>query len=200
MANPEPAPPGSALGDRLQDFRPMTATVIAGFILSVLLVAGGLAAIGFPLRSAVRAGGDLPFAAEKQMSWLVVGFLSLLGIGLTVGGAALAVFSRGLISRRVEVCVNGFRHCSRRSVEEVLWTDVALIRENIVYERYPILKGPAKLLLPKVASTSYWVITTGGKEYRFDGDSIKGIKRFGKILRQQADRLSLPWETVEDHG
>jgi hypothetical protein len=44
------------------------------------------------------------------------------------------------------------------------------------------------------------VVTKSGKEFGFDGDAVKAIKRFGSLLREQAERLSLPWESVEEHA
>jgi hypothetical protein len=200
MANEDQPSYDNNLGARTDVFKPMQANIVAGFILSTLMLVGGAAAVGFPLRAAYLANWNLPAHAQKGMSWLAVGLFCLIGIGLIVGGVILAFYSRGLTSRRVEVCANGFRYCGRRSTDDVFWDDIDCIKETILYERPPLLKGPAKLLLPKIASTSYTVVTTSGKEYGFDGNSIKAIKRFGKLLRQQADRLSLPWKTIETHG
>src|SRR5262249_16939267 len=113
MANDDQRAPEAGLGDRLHLFKPMMANVIAGFIISTLLLVGGAVAIGFPLRAAALADWNLPFDVKKGWSWLAVGGFCLLGVGLTVGGVVLARYSRGLISRRVEVCANGFRYCSR---------------------------------------------------------------------------------------
>jgi hypothetical protein len=188
------------LGERIEVFRPMMGNVIAGFILSGLVLVGSAAAIFFPLRAAYLANWNLPFDVKTGWSWLAVGLCEVLGIGLLIGGLALLVYSRGLLSHCVEIYANGFRYCSGRSAECVLWTHVSHVRELILYERHPILKGPAKFLLPKVASTSYLVHTISGKEYGFDGNSIRSIKRFGNLLREQSQRLSLPWETVEEHA
>ena len=110
------------------------------------------------------------------------------------------MFSKGLISHRVEICVNGFRSWSGKSSEEVAWTEIARIRQTTLYERHPIVKGPVKLLVPKIASTIYSIVTISGKEYAYNGNSIKELERFGEILRQHADRLSLKWEPVEEHA
>jgi hypothetical protein len=187
------------LGELDAVFEPMSANIVAGFIISLLLIVGGLSAIGFSLHAAHVAGWKLPTNAERGWSWINVGLATLLGVALITGGLVLGRFARGLMSHRVEVFAKGFRYCSRGSAEPVLWTNIGGIRETILYERPPILKGPAKLLLPKVASFRYLVVTNRGKEYSFDGNSIKSIERFGNILRAQAERLSLPFETVEEH-
>lgn len=187
-------------GQAVEVFKPMMGNIIAGFILSMLLIIGGAAAVGFPLRGAYLAGWNLPLEAKQGWCWLAVGLGCFLGAVLLGCGAGLAVYSRWLAAHRVEVHANGFRYCSRQSAEDVPWAQVRRIRETILYERPPILKGPAKLLIPKVASTSYTVVTATDKEYGFDGNSVKAIGRLGGILRKVADRLSLSWETVEEHA
>ena len=91
---------------------------------------------------------------------------------------------------------NGFRYRRWGEDTEIAWTTVALIREIILYERPPILKGPASLLLPKIASKSYLVTTSDGQKFCFDGNSVAKIKRLGEMLHERAMALELPWETV----
>jgi hypothetical protein len=183
MANEEQATRALDLGDRIDVFKPKRQNIPLGLFLSTLLMVVGAAAIGFPLHAAYRADWNLPLDPVQRVqgggpksSWPAVGVLCLLGIGLTVGGIALAVYSWRLIWGRVEIWTNGFRFCSRRSAEDVFWADIVRIQETLHY------------------GTSYTVETKSGKKYRFNGDSVKGIQRFGDVLRQQADRLSLPWE------
>lgn len=188
------------LGETLEVFRPMIANIVAGFILSLLLVGGGITAIGFPLHAAFLAHWNLPLDAQRGWCWIAVGGLSLTGVVLSVCGVVLAAVSRGLISHRVEICRDGFRYCWHRSVEAIPWSSVHSVRETVLHERPPLLKGPAKLLLPEIASTSYTVFTISGKEYRFDKNCIKSIRRFGELLRENAERHSWPWEVCEEHG
>ena len=103
------------------------------------------------------------------------------------------------MSRRLEFCTGGFRYCSHRPAEDVLWSGVVRAKETILYERPPVLKGAAKFLVPKVASSNYTVVAASGKEYLFTGDSVGRIKQFGKLLRAHAEKLGLPWETEEKH-
>lgn len=191
---------GDELGDCLETFQSSRANIVAGFILSVLTLAGGIAAIWLPLRGAMELHWQLPFNAERGWCWWAVGLAWLLGVVLIGAAAALAVLSRGLIGRRVEFCRDGFRHHSRQSTDTVRWSDVKLIQEQIVYERAPILKGPAQLLVPKKASTSFKIVTASGNAYQFDGNSVRKIRAFGTRLRDTAIRLSLPYEIVEEHA
>lgn len=190
----------SALGDLIEGFRPSSANIVAGMVISIALMIGGALAIVLPLRQAYLARWHLPFEVDKGWCWLAVGGFALIGAILVVVGAFLARFCKGLLSRRVELRENGFRYCSRQSIDDVPWTDVSLVQETNRHERPPILKGPAKLLIPKVISTNYSVLTVAGKKYHFDGNSVKAIKRFGVLLRAEAYRLSISWETIEEHA
>jgi len=188
------------LGKCERVFKPTSGNIVAGFIISLLLVLAGLAAIFLPLRDANSAGWNLPFYVEKGSSWAALVGLCVFGAILIAGGIALAMFARFLLSHRVDVCANGFRFFSRGGPDDVLWADISLIRESIHYARPPLLKGAARFLLPKVASTSYTVIMKDGKEYSFDGNSTEGIKLLGLIFRRHADRVSVPWESIETKG
>jgi hypothetical protein len=192
--------PHAPLGARIELFRPMMANLIAWGIFSFLLFGGGLAILGSILREVYLAGGNLPAAAKEGMSWLVVGAGSGLGVGLVVSGVCFACFFRWLTSHEVELCENGFRYREGKNCEEVAWTAITSIRETVLYERPPLLKGPAKLLLPKLANKSYTVITKNGKEFAFTEESIKRLKHFEKLLRERAAVAGVPWETVERHA
>lgn len=188
------------LGERIASFKPGMSNVVAGSIISVLLLGGGLTLVGFIVREIYRSGGNLPVDTKKGMSWLAVGIGSLLGGGLVVGGVFLARYVRWLLSHEVDLCEEGFRYRQGKGCEEIPWSGVASVRQIVLYQRPPLLKGPAKLLLPEMASKSYVVTTKDGKDFSFDGDSVKNIKRFGKLLREQVDRAGVPWEVVEEHA
>jgi hypothetical protein len=190
----------SDLGPRLELFKPTHGNIIAGFIISLLLVAGGAAAIVFPLRGAYLADWNLPFDVKKGWSWLAVGLWCIIGVALFVGGLFLAAFSKRLISHCVEICANGLHCYSRSATDVILWKEISVIRETICYERPPLLKGPAKFLLPKIASSSFTMVTRAGKELGFNGTSIGKIKRFALLLKEQASQHAIPWETLEEHA
>ena len=190
---------GDRLGECVRVFKPRTANIVLGFFFGALLVAGGLAMIGVALQAAYLAGWNLSFQVDKGWCWLAVGLVCLLGVVFSAGGVGLALFSRYLLSHRVEVHENGFRYCSGRSVENVRWPDISLIQQTTVYQRLPLVKGPAKMLMPQVAETFYVVTLAGGKVYRFDRNTLSGLKALGRILREQADRHFLRLENVEKH-
>jgi hypothetical protein len=188
------------LGERLELFKPRMTNIAAWWIVSLGLIAGGLFLLGYIPRVVYLAGGQLPADAKQGWSWIAVIVGSFAAIMAVIGGALLLQIARWLLAHEVEVCENGFRYREGKSCDEVGWSTIAAIRETVLYERPPLLKWPAKLLLPKLASTSYTVTTQDGREFGFSGDSINRIKRLGKCLRDQAERTGIPWEIVEEHA
>lgn len=191
-----------SLGDCVLVFRPAVGNIVAGYILAGLFLMAGAASVCFSVRKASEAAWNLPLWDNEPRTWCwtLFGFFCLLGVVLGGLGAWLAVFATRLISCRVEWCRDGFRYVSRRTDDEVRWNEIRAVQERIVYERPPVVKGPAQLLLPKIASVSYMVTAATGKDYDFDGNSVKAIKRLGNLLREEAKRHALPWTTVEEHA
>src|SRR5438552_15113064 len=110
MDSPSGSNSAAPLGTRIELFKPLLGNIVAGGIISVLLLGGGLAVTGAILREVYLAGGDLPVDAQKGMSWLAVGMGSLLGVGLVVGGVCLVFYVRWLRSHERELCANGLRY------------------------------------------------------------------------------------------
>jgi hypothetical protein len=189
------------VGEPIEVFRPGVASIFAGFILGLLFCGGAAALFSFIIREIDLAGGDLPLldSDKGSISWAVAGLVLLTAVGLSLAGLAFTYIAWSLIARRVEFCANGFRYFTKGSVEEVSWAGVASIRQTVIYEKPPLLKGPAKALLPKMASSTYDVVTKSGKEYSFNGDSVKRFKKFIGLLREQAEKSGIPWEKLEDY-
>jgi len=194
-----PSAYGTELGHRIKVFRPWKANIVAGYAFSVIMVVAGAALVGFPPLAPDH--WNLSLDVEKGWYWLAVGSFSLIGLGLVIGGVILAVYSRRLASSWVEVCTHGFRNCRGATDVSVRWTDISRIKETIRYDYDTALgkKLRTKIRLPTVTNCirSYRIMTKEGEEFCFNGNSIKGIKRFAELLREHANRLSLLWETVE---
>jgi hypothetical protein len=187
------------MGDEIATFKPAAVNIFAGFVISLLIAAGGSAAIFFPIRAAYLENWNIPFRRDDGTCWLAIGAMSLLGFGLLFCAYLLAAYSRSLATHVVEFRANGLRIHSNQSIDDVLWNEISEIRETITYERYPILNWPAESLLPKVANTSYTIFTMAGKSHTFDANSVRSLKKFGKLLQQEAQRTGLPWQTAERH-
>jgi hypothetical protein len=189
-----------SLGQTVEEFRPANANVAAGYILALVAIAGGLAILGYDVKEIRLSGGQMPIAAEHGMSWVSAGLFAALALGLFAVGYFLARYARSLSARSVDFCNDGFRYRQGEVCDEVRWEEIDRIREIIIYERPPVVKGAASMLIPKKASHSYHVFCKSGKEYNFNGDSVKEIGRLGALLRERAEGRGLAWEVLEDHS
>lgn len=185
------------LGDVVRSFKPAMSRVLAGMLFSVILTVGGLAFLAHTVNVVKGYGGRLPFAADHEMSWVLVGFMTLLALGLSVAGVFLWRYVQSLRALTVELCAGGLRIRRAEALEEIPWGDLDRISETIVYERAPIVKGPAQLLLPVQRSVSYHLTSKDGRTFRFDADSLKNIVDFGQLLRERSAAHGVPWEVEE---
>lgn len=189
----------NGLGSRLAEFKPMLANVVAGFILGSLTLILATAIIRYPLVVADQADWNLPYWSSTGLNWGA--FALAMGAGFAIGLVGIGFWrsARMLVGYRVIVHENGFHRRLKGRWEVVLWTDLYHVRETITHERPPILEYPARLLLPKVASRSFTAYALDGGQYTFDGDDIRAIDGFGRLLRERAAMASLNWDVVEDH-
>jgi hypothetical protein len=185
------------LGRCHETFGPSIIRIVAYFLLGVALIAGGVALSCLLVWLIYRAGGQLALAPGKEINWPAAGLIGFPAVAVFVVGVMLVVYCYRAFSLRVEVHEFGFRYWWRGAAEDIRWTDIALIRETVWHERPPI-PAPANLLLPKMRSSSYTVVTRAGKEYVFSW-SVASLERLGKFMRDLAPLLSIPWERVEEH-
>ena len=125
----------------------------------------------------------------------------MIAAGLAFVGYWILQLSLSLIGNSITFYTEGFCSFAGETELDVLWEEVVAISETVVYQRPPILKYPAILLLPKLASYSYLIEMTSRKTCSFDGNTVGKIKRLGLLLRTEARRRGIVWETFrEDHG
>ncbi len=190
----------NSLGEKVETFKPMMGNIVAGFILGLLSCGGAAIMFGFVIRAAFRKNWNIPLIAEDGLSWLLFAAFLFGATALFVMGLAFMHLSRSLIGLRVDIYANGIRVRPQYIMyEDIHWSEVSLIQETLSYKRPPILTFPASLLLPKVSSVSYIIFASNGKQYAFDGNSVKAIRRFGRILRERATIASVKWESLESN-
>lgn len=180
---------------RIECFRPTTANLVAGAILSALLIAAGVAALTAFAWIAPWSRADFDGGFE---GWMPLGIWFAFGVGAIVGGIALVRFTMRLSKRKVDLCEFGLRCIDHDGQRDTMWSDVQEIRETIIYERMPILKGPANLITPKFASRDYTLVMTDGTQMEFDGNAINRIGRFAKLLRERAKELGVAWIVIDN--
>jgi|GEM_PF-5757295 len=117
------------LGEKVESFRPMLGNVIAGFILGLLAGGAGIAALAFAVSTGVKHDFDMPFQDDNGPNWLGFILFAFIGVIFLGVGIGFTLYSRGLISVKVDLHENGLRIRGRRSLVDVKWSEVAKIQE-----------------------------------------------------------------------
>jgi len=186
------------LGPPGETFSPGFANLFAGIVLGILTSGGGLAILGFLIREIVRAGGQLPFVAEKEPSWVFLAAFSLIAFALIAAGAWLGWWVRATKGTAIHFCPGGLFSASQTRVHWVAsWDRARAIRETVMHEHLPIVKSIARHAMPVRTNHSYSLMRDEGTDLVFTGNEIKEIGRFGDLLRETALTRQIPWERVE---
>lgn len=179
-------------------FRPGYDNIIAGFVIALLLVSAGIAGIWYFGRQAAKLFGERPMWADKGPGWTCL--LVLFSVLVIVGGVFLAFYVRSLSALRVAVGLHGFRVMDGRETNEFLWHKIAAVEESHLYERPPVLKGPAKYVLPELKSRSFCIEYVDGRVFEFNANSLKGHSQFADIVKESTRSRGILWRIVETHA
>jgi hypothetical protein len=188
------------IGEFRWEFKPGLENIVAGIIIGLLLIGAGGAGVYFPVKGVIESRGNLPFWVEKGWCWGAVGLCMALAIGAIVGGVALILWMRSLVSLRVRVGSHGLSVTRKDETRVIAWPDIVSVQETHLYERAPLLKGVAKYALPKVLSKSFMLTTKDGEPFGFDGNTIKGHTMLADVIKKETDRRGIPWEIVEEYA
>ncbi len=183
-----------SLGKLTYETKPKVSNIVAGFILGLGLVVGGVLLSGFMVREMLFAGGNRP---GNVSDWLGAVFLALLGVALVVGGVLLVRFARSLVGFRIGVCADGFWFTRYNQQFVFAWDEVVLIKESVVEERLPLAKGVARHAMPKRTTRTYTVVRCDGEEFYFDENVIPRTSLLAGPLSAAAKSRSIPWETEQ---
>jgi hypothetical protein len=175
MPEPEPVWRGSSvrpppeLGPVLEEFNPGMGNVVVGCILGALwILAGATLVVG--------------------MTWLLVvsnrpELINYLGLGaglvMLVIGSCVLRFASGLRFRSIAVCERGLFFRAARMLESLPWDEIkAIVRDS------PIRGRP-----------SWWFVIRRkrGGGHQVNGNIVSEIRRFAKLLQEQAEKHQVPW-------
>lgn len=190
-----------SLGKVLYARKPEMSNQIAGIILSVILVAGGIAMIWVSVREIKNTGGHLPVYREKGMSWVAVVMMSVVGAAFIVGGGALFRWVWSMFKFRLYVCSDGFYYTQGGETIVFGFNEIQLVEETILHERLPLAKGAAKRiakhLLPTKTSRSYRIMRCDGKEFELTVNMIPRVSMLAGPLTTAAAKYQFEWQTLE---
>lgn len=186
-----------SLGKRVYEQKASTANLIAGIMLGILMVGGGITLATIAVREVVSVRANLPLYAEHGMSWLAAGFLVLLGGGLAIGGVCLILWAKSMFSFRLVVCTDGFYYLKKGETNIFAWQEIVSVEETIAHERLPIVKGAARHLMPTKTSRAYRVRRCDAKEFFFDANVLSRPSLLAGPLATAAEARGIPWRTKE---
>jgi hypothetical protein len=192
-----PTATAQLLGALTREFRPPLTNVVAGYIIALLLLGGDFYLVRSVYLYVRSRGFNLPWFAENEFSWAMVVLAGLGAILLLVTACVLMAWLWSLRSYRIGIYENGILKRTAKLQSHLLWTDIVEVQEIITYEQLPIVKGAAKLLVPKVASRSYTVRPANGEGFVFEPNSIKNLPALAKLLRAAAKRGEILWVVTE---
>jgi len=177
--------------------KPNTSNLIAGIIISLLLFGGGLSISVHMLRQLFFDGAHPPQTTTDTLA--VVG-IAIFGVALAIGGVFLFRWAKSMFGFRLSVCRDGF-YFVRGGMESVFaWDDIAEVRETVLHEKLPLVKGAARKLMPTKTSRSYTVTRCDGKQFYFDDNVIERTSLLSGPLSSAAKNTGFAWETTEEQG
>lgn len=188
------------IGKIQRTFKPGLDNLVAGVIIGLLMIAGGSTFGYFVIKGVIESRGQLPFVVEKGWSWSAALLGAVVSAGLIYGGVLFIQWMQSLSSLRVQVGDDGFSVFQKNEKQVFKWSQIASVTETHLYERPPLLKGPAKLILPKAKSRSFLVRRNDDEEFAFDGNTLRKHDEFAYIIKAHLEGREIPWEVVEKHA
>src|SRR5262245_60359941 len=158
------------LGPPVASFKPDMANFVAGIILAILAVAGGIALVAWMARYAITRGGELEWFDTKgkdELPLFLVGLSAFAGIAMVGLGVEFFLRARRVRFSRLFVRQHGFVAVEGRKTEVFRWDEVELVLEKVKVERLP-LRGGLKYLLPLGQSYTYVDRRRDGREVELD--------------------------------
>jgi hypothetical protein len=184
------------LGAPLASFGASWPNVIAGAMIALLMWIGGGLLIYLAFREFYWG---MPVFADKGMCWFAFVAMNALGLGFLAGGGFLIYLVRIISGRSISIRELGLLYREPGRTIPAFWEDIALVKEIHLFERPPLLKGPAKLLLPKLKSVSYVVFTLDGTFMTFDGNTVSNLAPLGEVLAREIKSRGIEWVVEETH-
>ena len=185
------------LGEAIEEFRPGIENAIAAFIMGAVLIIVSIAGLFALANQIIDASGKLPFYAERGPAWLWIVLLTILALLGIAGGVFLLWLGKLLWSiAGVWICSGGICFVRSGKVDVVLREQVAHIEEHVSQKRFPLKYGLDQVA-PMGKARSYEIELVTGRKFGVDGNSVRQIGRFGKLLEEWAKQQNVPWKILE---
>jgi hypothetical protein len=178
-----------SLGKVTYETKPNMSNIVAGFILGIGFFVGGLALAGYVTRQAFFPGGN----PSQDRAGAVM--FALIGVALSVGGVMLIRFARSLIGFRLRICAEGFWFTKSNRQLAFAWDEIVRVVETVVEEKLPLVKGPARHLMPTKTTRTYSVVRCDGETFYCNENIIPRTSLLAGPLSAAAKARSIDWVT-----
>ena len=177
------------LGETKQVFRPRMDNLIAGIILGLGLIIGGVFLANY--------FAEKHFANPRETVDYIgrYAIYAILGLGGPIGGVTLIYRMILLVSHQVTIWDNGFSYKYGNKNETCLWSQLQKIYEIFTEEELKILKVPGAKL--KNLDRRFCLVRSDGKTFEVNVNSINDISKFGEYLEEARDKNGIPWEQIQ---
>ncbi len=193
MSQPQPTGPKDRLGKAVERFYSDISQVVGGWVIGLMLLAGGAAWVGYFLWEAL-------FATEQQANGTPGKALiaSTFGLFMLAGGVGVLVYARWIGAHRVELCEGGVRVLRGRVHNEYPWREIRAVAETIILDRHRLFTSElANRAMPTYKDRRVELHLRVGEKVAFNDELVVKINRFCRVLRELAEKNEVPWATVE---
>jgi hypothetical protein len=184
------------LGEFYYESKPKLENILAGMIIALILVVGGGALVAYMLWT-LYLGGIPPIELDDKIAAHALVVVGILG---ACGGVYMFWRMWSLFSFRVRVYSDGFCVVDHGIERVFAWDEISHVNELILNERLPLVKGPAKALMPVKTSRCYSVVRCDGETFDFDANLLPSTSLLAGPLQTAAGQGKFDWHVSEETG
>ena len=178
----------SAIGKVQATYRPDMANALAGIVIALLLIVGGIGVAVFVAR---HKGQRPPATDDRVFQYIIVG---LFGVVAPAGGLALLIWVSRLFRHRVIVGENGLAYITRGEAHLCTWDRILAFEALVIDESLPILRVPGASL--KGTSERLIIHRNDGKAFTFTTNTVRDLNGLTRCLRDISRTHKIRWDAA----
>ncbi|WP_254507878.1 hypothetical protein [Anatilimnocola floriformis] len=133
-------------------------------------------------------------------NWIGAVVSVVFGVLIALGGTYMLWRIMTLFSFRVRIYKLGFAVLDQGEETIFAYDEILKVQEAIVHEHLPIVKGPAKRLMPTRTAAFYSVTRRDGVVFSFDENLMPHISWLAGPLKMAAAEHQFDWYRTEEIG
>ena len=153
------------LGQPMATFAPSGANLVAGIIIGILCLGGGIA---------LMVGAAL----KGEGTTIALGIVA--GLFLAAVGVVGIILMPMLFSLRILVCPEGLVRVSGKKVEAFPWEKIIAVTESRSEDH-------------SIGGRNYTVSRQDGVELFFDANAVRGVSQLAQLIQEETSKRRIPW-------